>query len=161
MIDLLADLPHRSRGKVSDILRAAIIERVRGQSPAGPWDADFSRFLEDVPSLEGRQRVLEHLTNTFPDEPHFWAHLGRFYSRAVRDHSEAHVAHQKAIGLLSDDSLLHHMAGMAWRGDLYDFLPSISQGFPNGQERLLRDKIREANERFEAARALDRRSEYN
>lgn len=161
LIDLLADLPHRSRGKVSDILRAAIIERVRGQSPAGPWDADFSRFLEDVPSLEGRQRVLEHLTNTFPDEPHFWAHLGRFYSRAVRDHSEAHVAHQKAIGLLSDDSLLHHMAGMAWCGDLYDFLPSISQGFPNGQERLLRDKIREASERFEAARALDRRSEYN
>ena len=161
LIDLMADLPHRARGKVSDVLRAAIIERGRNQSPAGPWDTDFSRFLEDVPSLEGRQRVLEHLIETFPEEPHFWAHLGRFYSRAVRDHSEAHAAHEKAIALSSEDSLLHHMAGMAWRADLYDFLSSISHGFAEGQERLLREKIREASEKFEAARELDRRSEYN
>ena len=161
LIDLLTESPHRSRGKVSDILRATLIDRARGQSPAGPWEADFSRFLEDVPSLEGRQRVLEHLTNAFPEEPHFWAHLGRFYSRAVRDHDEAHAAHQKALGLLSNDSLLHHMAGMAWCTDLYDFLPSIREGFPNGQEKQLREKIEEASKRFEAARGLDRRSEYN
>ena len=161
LIDLLADLPHRSRGRVSDILRAVLIERGRTESPAGPWEADFSRFLQDVPSTEGRQRVLEHLTDAFPEEPHFWAHLGRFYSRAVRDHSKAHVAHQRAIGLLADDSLLHHMAGMAWRADLYDLLPALREGFPNGQEDQLREKLNEASRRFEEARTLDRRSEYN
>ena len=34
-IDLLSDLPHRGRGKISDILRAVLIERGRSQSPAG------------------------------------------------------------------------------------------------------------------------------
>ena len=160
-IDLLSDLPHRGRGTISDILRAVLIERGRSQAPAGSGDANFSRFLEDVPSAEGRQRVLEHLTDAFPEEPHFWAHLGRFYSRIVRDHSSAHAAHQKAIGLMSDDSLLHHMAGMAWRDDLYDFLTSIKKGLPNGQESQLFEKINEATREFEAARVLDRRSEYN
>ena len=160
-IDLLSDLPHRGRGKISDILRAVLIERGRSQSPAGPWEADFSRFLVDVPSIEGRQRVLEHLTNAFPEEPHFWAHLGRFYSRTVRDHSRAHIAHQKAIGLMSDDSLLHHMAGMAWRDDLCDLLTSVRNGLSNDQETQLFEKISEATKKFEAARALDRRSEYN
>ena len=161
LIDLLSDLPHRGRGTISDVLRAVLIDRGRSQSPAGPWEADFSRFLEDVRSDEGQQRVLEHLTDAFPDEPHFWAHLGRFYSRRVRDHSRAHAAHQKAIGLLSEDSLLHHMAGMAWRADLYDLLSSNDEGFPNDQEAQLFEKISEATKKFEAARALDRRSEYN
>ncbi len=161
LIDLLAELPHRSRGKVSDVLRAVLIERGRGQSPAGPWEANFSRFLEDVPSIEGRQRVLEHLTNTFQEEPHFWAHLGRFYSRAVGDHSRAHEAHQRAIQLLSDDSLVRHMAGMAWRADLYDLLSTLREGVSRDQEELLHRKLREATRYFEEARALDRRSEYN
>ena len=160
-IDLLSDLPHRGRGTVSDVLRAVLIDRGRSQSPAGPWEADFSLFLDDVRSDEGRQRVLECLTESFPQEPHFWAHLGRFYSRRMRDHSRAHDAHQKAIGLMSDDSLLHHMAGMAWRADLDDLLQSIDDGFPGNEEAQLFVKIGEATKEFEAARALDRRSEYN
>ena len=160
-IDLLSDLPHRGRGTISGVLRAVLIERGRSQAPDGPWEADFSRFLEDVRSDEGQERVLSHLTDAFPEEPHFWAHLGRFYSRRIRDHSRAHAAHQKAIGLMADDSLLHHMAGMAWRADLYDLLPLIKSGFPDDQEIQLFTKIGEATKEFEVARALDRRSEYN
>ena len=117
-IDLLADLPHRDRGTISGILRAVLIERGSAQSPAGPWEVEFSQCLTDIPSIEGRQRVLEHLTEAFPEESHFWAHLGRFYSRAVRDHKNAHAAHSRAIHLLPDDTLLHHMAGMGWRAEL-------------------------------------------
>ena len=76
-IDLLADLPHRSRGATSDILRSVLIERGSAESPAGSWGTDFSLLLEDIPNVDGRRRVLEHLTDTLPDEPHFWAHLGR------------------------------------------------------------------------------------
>ena len=161
LIDLLTGLPHRGRGRISEILRAVLIERGRSQSPAGPWEADFSLFLDHVPSIEGQQRVLEHLTEAFPEEPHFWAHLGRFYSRAVRDHSMAHAAHQRAIGLMSDDSLLHHMAGMAWRDDLYDLLASTRNDLAPDQEKEVLGKIKEATKEFEVARGLDRRSEYN
>ena len=159
-IDLLADLPHRGRGVVSDILRAVLIERGSAESSEGPGET-FSRFLTDVPSVEGRQRVLEHLTHAFPDEPHFWAHLGRFYSRVVRDHPKAHVAHQTALGLLPDDSLLRHMAGMGWRAELDDLLGSIGADSFRENEPKIIEIVNEATREFEAARDLDRRSEYN
>ena len=160
-IDLLADLPHRDRGPISDILRAVLIERGSAQSPAGPWEVEFSRCLTDIPSVEGRQRVLEHLTETFPEEPHFWAHLGRFYSRAVRDHEKAHTAHTRAILLLPDDTLLHHMAGMGWRAELYDLLAMVKHDITEDQESRMHAILEEATREFEKARALDRRSEYN
>ena len=68
-IDLLANLPHRTRGTTSDTLRAVLIERGSSESPAGPWDTEFSPLLEDVPNVDGRRRVLEHLTDAFPEEP--------------------------------------------------------------------------------------------
>ena len=160
-VDLLSALPHGDRGVISSILRAVIIERGYGQSPAGPWDAGFSRFLDDIPSVEGQQRVLEHLTEALPEEPHFWAHLGRFYSRVVRDHSKAHVAHEAALGIISDDPLLHHMAGMGWRNELYDHLNSLDSDSDRATEDRTFQLVGEATREFEAARALDRRSEYN
>ena len=160
-IDLLADLPHRNRGTTSDILRAVLIERGHSQSPAGPWEAEFSQFLTEVPSVDGRRRVLEHLAHTFPEEPHFWAHLGRFYSRVVKDHQKAHSAHQTALGLLPNDPLLHHMAGMGWRAELYDMLPSIDSDSAEDYETKILEIVNEASMEFDAARALDRRSEYS
>ena len=160
-IDLLADLPHQSRGTMSDILRAVVIERGSAESPAGPWETEFSPLLEAVPSVDGRQRVLEYLTDAFPEEPHFWAHLGRFYSRVVRDHSKAHDAHERALGLLPNDPLLHHMSGMGWRAEVYDMLPSIKQGSTEDCETEIFEVVRKASTEFDAARALDRRSEYS
>ena len=160
-IDLLADLPHRDRGTISGILRAVLIERGSAQSPAGPWEVEFSQCLTDIPSIEGRQRVLEHLTEAFPEESHFWAHLGRFYSRAVRDHKNAHAAHSRAIHLLPDDTLLHHMAGMGWRAELYDLLAMVKADITEDQESRMHAILEEATREFATARALDRRSEYN
>ena len=160
-IDLLSDLPHRSRGTTSDILRAVLIERGSAESPAGSWGTEFSPLLEDVPNVDGRRRVLEYLTVTFPDEPHFWAHLGRFYSRVDRDHEKAHIAHQTALGLLPNDPLLHHMAGMAWRAELYDMLDSANSDFGGEYEAKVFEIVGEATREFEASRSLDRRSEYS
>ena len=160
-IDLLADLPHRSRGKTSDILRAMLIERGSAESPAGPWDAEFSSLLVDVPNVDGRRRVLEHLTDKFPEEPHFWAHLGRFYSRVDRDHKKAHTAYQTALGLLPNDPLLHHMAGMGWRAELYGMLDSVDSDFGREFEAKVLELVGEASSEFESSRSLDRRSEYS
>ena len=160
-IDLMSDLPRRDRGSITDVLRAVLIDRGRNQSPAGPWEAEFSGYLNHIPSVDGRQRLLEHLTNAFPGEPHFWAHLGRFYSRITRSHQSARIAHEKAIRLMPDDSLLHHMAGMGWRAELYDALDNVGPGFTDREEGVLFDKIEGATREFEIARSLDRRSDYN
>ena len=147
-IDLSSDLPHRSRGITSDILRAVLIERGSAQSPAGPWDTEFSPLLEDVPNVDGRRRVLDHLTDTFPEEPHFWAHLGRFYSGVDRDHEKAHTAHQTALGLLPNDPLLHHMAGMGWRAELYGMLDSVNSDFGREYEAKIFEIVGEASKEF-------------
>ena len=160
-IDLLADLPHRGRGTTSDILRTMLIERGSAESPAGPWDTEFSPLLEDVPNVDGRRRVLDHLTDAFPEEPHFWAHLGRFYSRVDRDHQKAHTAHQTALGLLPNDPLLHHMAGMGWRAELYGMLDSVDSDFAGEYEAKIFEIVGEASREFESSRSLDRRSEYS
>ena len=160
-VDLLANLPHRNRGIVSDTLRAVLIERGSTESPAGPWEAEFSQFLNDIPSVEGQQRVLEHLTDAFPEEPHFWAHLGRFYSRIVQDHEKAHGAYQMALKLSPDDSLLHHMAGMGWRNELYDLLASIQSDTIESSQKEILGLVNKASMSFESARALDRTSEYS
>ena len=160
-VDLLASLPQRGRGAINDILRATLIDRERSDSPGGPWDDDFSRFLNDIPSEEGKRRALEHLTEAFPGEPHFWAHLGRFYSRVTHDHQLAHSAHETAIRLMGHDSRLHHMAGMGWRSELYDLLSSIRTDFTQDAELKIFELVQRASDNFNAARDLDRRDEHN
>ena len=158
---LMANLPHGAQGNVSDTLKAVLIERGSAESPAGPWETQFSRFLMMVPDRDGRQRVLEHLSEAFPYEPHFWAHLGRFYSREVKNHDKAHEVHQKALDLQSDDPLLHHMAGMGWRTELYDRLSAIRGEFSKDEEIELFELVNEASREFALARAQNRLSEYN
>ena len=160
-IDLMADLPHQNRGTTSDMLRAVLIDRGSTESPAGPWDTEFSRLIQDVPSVDGRRRIFEHLTTVFPEEPHFWAHLGRFYSRTDRNHAGAHKAYETALGLLPNDPLLHHMAGMGWRAELYDILDSALGHSANDLKPKIVDLVREASREFALARSLDIRSEYS
>ncbi len=51
----------------------------------------FSQLIEDIPSPQGRIDVLRYVSEQFPDEPHFHAHLGRLlglegdYERAVEE----------------------------------------------------------------------------
>ena len=45
----------------------------------------FSEFLTDIPSTEERSRVLRRLSELYPDEPHVWAHLGRFHNLERHD----------------------------------------------------------------------------
>ena len=158
-IDLLSGLQPKDRGKISDFLRIVLINRDSGESSSG--FENFSQFIRDIPSSDGQKRVLEHLTDTFPLEPHFWAHLGRFRSSIIRDHSGAHHAYQTAIGLLSDDSLLHHMAGMGWRAQLYDELSDLGDSLSKDDETKIFDTLYKATLEFDRARKLNRRSEYN
>ncbi len=75
----------------------------------------FARLVTDLPSSDARLRLFEHLVDRFPENPHFWAHLGRYHSIERRDFVKAEEAINHAITLNEGDHVLHHMKGMALR----------------------------------------------
>ncbi len=81
----------------------------------GTEKASFSKFIEDINDEDGKLKVFRYLTETFPDEAQFWAHLGRFYSLIKRDADKALDAIEHALSLKDNDNLIYHMKGMAIR----------------------------------------------
>ena len=79
----------------------------------------FSSLMSDLPSPEARLRLFQHLVALFPTKPHYWAHLGRFYSVELLRFEEALGAIDRAIHLDEGDYLLHHMKGMVLRNSLF------------------------------------------
>lgn len=81
----------------------------------------FAPLLQDIPVSEGRLAVLRRLVELFPDESHFWAHLGRFCAIELRDFDAALEAVDNALQLQGGtDSVLQHMRGMILRNQLYE-----------------------------------------
>ena len=83
---------------------------------------NFSLFIQQIPSREGRLEVLQFLAESSPDEAHFWAHLGRFQAAIMNNHAESLVAVEHAIALQPKDPLLWHMKGMSYRYQAYNLM---------------------------------------
>jgi tetratricopeptide (TPR) repeat protein len=139
-----------------DIARRVFVFRdnseILGSERAG--SAYFSEALEQIPSPEGRLEVLRHLTEWFPDEAHFWAHLGRFLSTAMKEHKQACDAIEHAIGLQPRDHVLHHMKGMVQRERAYELM---------SEKAAIDDVIAQAEsaaDAFSRARELDPDDEH-
>lgn len=162
-IDVLATLPHSQDGAISEALRSVLINREPRDSSefTTGWQNNFSQFIKDIPSADGSRQVLEYLTEYFPEEPHFWAHLGRFYSLESKRHRDAQHAYRQAIALSPDDSLLRHMAGMGWRSELYDELDALRTRPSNEDKEILFDLLNKAASEFKKARRINRSNEYN
>ncbi|NOV30055.1 ATP-binding protein [Methylomonas sp. ZR1] len=88
----------------------------------GTEKSSFSNFIEDINDDNGKLAVFRYLTEMFPGEPQFWAHLGRFYSVIKKDFDEAVLAIDRALDLNDNDPLIHHMKGMAIRNKLYNLI---------------------------------------
>jgi len=71
----------------------------------------FSKFIEDIPSNEGKLSLLEYLSDQYPDNPHFLAHYGRALS-LNHDYKKAAIKIKEAIQIQDEDHVLHHMYGM-------------------------------------------------
>jgi tetratricopeptide (TPR) repeat protein len=84
-------------------------------SGAAAGESRFSRLVSDLPTTDAKLRLFEHLVEVFPENPHFWAHLGRYHSIERKDFGSAEKAINQAISLSEDDHVLHHMKGMALR----------------------------------------------
>ena len=100
-----------------DIVRRTFVYRdnneLLGTERSGT--SHFSQIIIDIPVREGRVTVLQALTEAFPEEAHFWAHLGRLYAVELRDYPNSMECIEHALTLQPDDSVLHHMKGMALR----------------------------------------------
>jgi tetratricopeptide (TPR) repeat protein len=119
----------------------------------------LSELLTDIPSVEGRIEVMRTLAASFPEEPHFWAHLGRVLSLA-KDHPAALAAIDHALNIEQEDDVLYHMKGMILRYKLRSVVEN-HEGLDVRQlrERVLED-VGEARQQFERSIELNDESEY-
>lgn len=122
----------------------------------------FAKLLEDAQSDPGRLSILKELVESFPDEAHFWGHLGRFYSIATNEYDEAVEALDKAIQLSPQDPVLHHMKGMCYRSMAYARMEQLRRGKEPSLDEIsrLQDVVESSQEAFAAARKFDSDSEY-
>ena len=161
-IEIAAKHNDHPGGAIAELMRSVIIERGIQETPAGLPEGHFSSLISAIPSSDGQHRVLKELTDLFPNEAHFWAHLGRFYTRTWRDHSEAHRCHDESLRITPDDPVLHHMAGMAFRGELYELLDQLGHGdLEESAEIRIKSLAEESLVRFRDSRELDPRSEHS
>ncbi len=107
----------------------------------------FAHLVEHIPSSHGKIDVLRHLTELFPLEAHFHAHLGRFLGLNGQ-FDEALDAVDFAISLQPDDHVLHHMRGMVLRYAIKEM------GRSNELLDQIVDRAKSAVESFEAAREI-------
>ena len=110
--------------------------------------ARFAKLIDDIPSHEGQLECLRSLIELYPEEPHFLAHLGRFYYLIQKDYPRALEVIDRAIAQQPEDHVLHHMRGMAVRSQIYEAIQN--------KKPLLEavDLARVASASFEEARKL-------
>ena len=78
----------------------------------------FSPLISSLPTKEGQRRVLETLSQKFPNNAHFFNHLGRHINlKQSGTFDEAISAVSKAIELESNNSLHWHSKGMVYRSE--------------------------------------------
>lgn len=113
----------------------------------------FAQLVDDIPSNNGKLQVLRVLTETFPEEAHFHAHLGRFCGLIDR-FEDGLKAIDQAIALQGNDPLPHHMRGMILRYQANDLM---SKSGPLDQ---VTEITRQACASFEQCRQLDPGNEH-
>lgn len=143
---------------VLDLLRRVFIERddsdetVQRGDDIGPVNARgrrFAKLIDDIPSREGQLRVLQHLCDAFPTEPHYWAHLGRFQAAQMKNFQAAQESADLSISLAEDDPLLWHMKGMSFRYHMSETIAS------RGKIDEVVGLAKKASECFEESRKLN------
>jgi len=138
---------HPKSDRLLELVRRVFIYRdnveVLGTERAA--QQQFAHLVEEIPSSHGQIEILTHLTGCFPLEAHFYAHLGRLFSR--NDETErALVCIDSALSIQPGDHVLHHMRGMILRENM--------RARANEPVDVLIDIAKKATESFEEARLL-------
>jgi tetratricopeptide (TPR) repeat protein len=128
------------------------------------YSTHFAHLLDDIPNQEGALIVLKELVKSFPDEAHFWGHLGRYYSVKMEEPDDALEAIEQAISLSPhEDTVLYHMKGMGYRKKIYDQMRRFKQddNIQKTDIEELQNTVELAIESFNKARNIDPNSEHN
>lgn len=165
-IDLIKAIASKS-GDPSDtemeLLRRLFIYR-ENQEILGREESLFSTLVEEgVLSDEARLRIFKQMTESFPNESHFWGHLARFYNIKMHNNDEALIAVNKAIELSDEsDALLFHMKGMCLRSKAYELI-NYWRGNKNIQPEAIKkinELVEESSESFQECRELNPSNEH-
>ena len=160
----LAERPGIPTDDAMDLLRRMFVirddQQILGTEQSG--QPTYSRLVEDIPNEEGRLTLFQELVTLFPDEAHFWAHLGRFYSFTLKDHDRAIQALRRALELTPQDNVVHHMLGMSIRAKAYSIIDTYTRqgGNLNELTSQLEGLEQEAGEEFQRSRELAPRDEH-
>ena len=134
-------------------------DREQVELPQG--SGTYTELLQSM-SSPGRLEVLRRLVEAFPQEPHFWGHLGRLLSYDNNDYAGALAAVDKAISLSPRDAILHHMRGMVFRNQIRNLTrqrPDRNTSQADRESEVLA-LVEPARNAFREASALDDTSEY-
>jgi tetratricopeptide (TPR) repeat protein len=146
---------------VTDLLTDLCIERAARQDSATPQQ--FSELLNDLRSTESQRRILETLCEHFPDNAHFWNHLGRHISICGSgSFSEAEAKLLIAIEIDPRDDVHRHALGMVYRHEVKRLLQNPLSGNETIASRLniVKPIFTQAEECFAKARELNPDSQY-
>lgn len=141
---------------IGDLLKRLFVFRENRELFGDERQRAFSDLIMDIPSVDGRLEVLRQLAESFPTEPHFWAHYGRLLSYEAGDTQKALEAINQALSLDTNDPVFFHIRGMVHLRELRDLRrPNISW---DEQEVIRLTELALAD--FAEAAELDDDSEY-
>ncbi len=152
--------------EILNILRTMFITRENDAIT----NEQFSKLIYDLRETQHEANavriVFEKLTNCYPEEPHFWAHLARYYSYEEERADLAIIHINKAIEISQKkDPLLYHIKGMCIKNDILDEIKNVDHIFKSQLSdkniqisniiNTIKLKYKDAAEQFEITRGLD------
>lgn len=130
----------------------------------------FTKLVNEM-IPESQESVFLKLAEVFPDNPHYFSHLARFYAY-IRKNSEKALKFANGAIHLSEkegrkDALLYHIRGMCYRQAAKTKIDSIINAKKNGRpyfpeevDEIIIELIPKAAIEFRETRKLQRSSEY-
>lgn len=163
LITLISEKSSVLSDSETELLKRLFVYRDNQEILGKEEESLFSNFIENgLQTDEARLRIFLQLTVSFPEASHFWAHLARFYSLKIRNHTLALEAINKAIYLSDEnDSLLFHMKGMCLRAIAREKM-SLLKGKTCSKEEVneIYRIVDEADEAFMESRNINPSNEH-
>ncbi len=99
----------------------------------------FSELILTIKSEPGQHKVLKKLTECFPEDPHFWNHLGRHHIYVMRStYTEAEACLNRAIELEGWNEIHYHALGMIYRYEIRNFLDKCIKDQVSSEDALIK-----------------------
>lgn len=153
-----------------DVMRSLFITRTADIDSERPYFSTLIEKLRDEShtvvsgsydeTTDAIERIFNKLVEVYPEEPHFAAHLARYYFYIERNYEKGFKFINKAIDLSDTtgektDPLLLHMKAMGYSSIITNSLiREINIAFENNETTVIKEKIEEIEENAEEAFTL-------